>query len=53
MIAGQETHSIEQLEKARAWAKRVDVETNKGQLGHAFFNGKHFPLDGVGLCQVN
>jgi UDP-glucose:glycoprotein glucosyltransferase len=47
VLAGQEPHSIEQLEKARNWAKRVDVQIQKEQLGHAFINGKHYPLDGV------
>lgn len=47
VLAGQEPHSIEQLEKARNWAKRIDVQIQKEQLGHAFFNGKHYSLDGV------
>jgi hypothetical protein len=49
VLAGQEAHSIAQLKKARAWAKRLDVANQKGALGHAFVNGKYFAIDDVSI----
>lgn len=45
VLAGQEPHSVERLAKAERWAKRMDVQSRKWELGHVFLNGKHFPLD--------
>ena len=43
ILAGTESD----LDKARAYAKRLSTDLASAPDGHAFFNGKHFELDDV------
>ena len=37
------------LDRARAYANRLDATASAHPLGHAFVNGKHFDLDDVSI----
>ena len=40
------------LDKTRAYARRLSTDLASAPDGHAFFNGKHFELDDVRLDRV-
>ncbi|KAG8807237.1 hypothetical protein FRC17_004564 [Serendipita sp. 399] len=52
VVEGQEPHAIELLQNAKKWAERMDVKTQSGDLGHVFFNGRHYPLDATFLVSL-
>ena len=47
IVSGEAGEGEERLERAAAYARRLDTRITADEDGHAFVNGKHFVMDDV------